>query len=104
MNGIPMGTNCDLFIADLFYSVMNLRLYLQIDSSKQSMVSLFNNSYIYVNNILTGYNSNFLTFIKQSIQGIYIKRDYRLVRFAGICNNLATTKQKKTYIPKIPFQ
>ena len=64
MVGIPMGTNCALFLADLFlYSYENEFLDKLITEGKRKLARKFNLSYGYINDLISFNNKRFKEFI-----------------------------------------
>ena len=65
--GIPMGTNCAPFIADLFLYCYESQFMAKIqkDPSKQHLLDVFNNTYRYLYDILAINNSDFLVFTNE---------------------------------------
>ena len=61
MVGIPMGTNCDPLLADLFlYSYENVFLDKLIKESKRKLARKFNLSYCYIDDLISFNKKRFM--------------------------------------------
>lgn len=111
-----MGTNCVRLIAELFYTVMNLNLWL---TSKTTCLSanllVYSIITLHLDDILTVNNPNCLTFVEQ----IYPKErtmnktnittdscqfsDFHISFFQGNCNTRFCDKRDKFSLPIVSF-
>jgi hypothetical protein len=68
--GIPVGTNSTPLIANLFLHCHESKFMAKLQNKlfKNSLISLFNNNWRYLDDILTVNNPNFLTFVKQHLK------------------------------------
>ena len=116
IDGIPMGTNCVPLIADLFYTVMNLNLWL---TSKTTCLStnllVYSIITLHLDDILTVNNSNCLIFVEQ----MYPKErtmnntnittdscqfsDFHISFFQGNFNTRFCDKRDKFSLPIVSF-